>query len=204
MQDPAKATADATAGAEPAGIGPRAVLDLRVDEVRQLFNTLDPAPFLERDLDPDAERYIVDWARELRGSPPLALAIHVASRAPGDTDETTVESAIHDHFARSATATRLQLKRLFRIGRLALAVGLLFVALAIAIGELVADLLGGGRYGRLIEESVFIGAWVALWRPIEIFLYDWWPIRAEIGVYDRLSTMSVHMHLTSVRAGDPR
>jgi hypothetical protein len=36
-----------------------------------------------------------------------------------------------------------------------------------------------------------IGAWVALWRPIEIFLYDWWPIRAEARLFDRLSQMEV-------------
>ena len=35
------------------------------------------------------------------------------------------------------------------------------------------------RYAALIENSLVIGAWVALWRPIEIFLYDWWPIRAR-------------------------
>jgi hypothetical protein len=43
----------------------------------------------------------------------------------------------------------------------------------------------------LIENSLVIGAWVALWRPIEIFLYDWWPIRAEARLFDRLSQMEV-------------
>jgi hypothetical protein len=33
--------------------------------------------------------------------------------------------------------------------------------------------------------------WVALWRPLEIFLYDWWPLRATQRLYERLSEMSV-------------
>jgi hypothetical protein len=38
-----------------------------------------------------------------------------------------------------------------------------------------------------------IGGWVALWRPAEIFLYEWWPIRAEAKLLDRLSEMSVRV-----------
>jgi hypothetical protein len=35
-----------------------------------LFNTLDPSPFHERDLDDEAERYTVGWAGEIKGSGP--------------------------------------------------------------------------------------------------------------------------------------
>jgi len=38
-----------------------------------------------------------------------------------------------------------------------------------------------------------IGGWVALWRPLEIFLYDWWPIRAEAKLHDRLSESDVRL-----------
>jgi len=69
-----------------------------------------------------------------------------------------------------------------------LLIGLAFVAVA----SVVAELAGGTRYG-IIRESVVIGGWVALWRPIEIFLYDWWPIRAEARLYDRLAEMSVDL-----------
>lgn len=40
------------------------VVEVRVEEVIQLFDTLDPFPFRERDLDKDAEDYIVSWARD--------------------------------------------------------------------------------------------------------------------------------------------
>jgi hypothetical protein len=35
------------------------VLELYLAEQRQLFNSMDPAPFRERDLDPEAQEYIV-------------------------------------------------------------------------------------------------------------------------------------------------
>ena len=36
-----------------------------------------------------------------------------------------------------------------------------------------------------------ISGWVALWRPAEIFLHEWWPILAEARLYDRLAVMPV-------------
>lgn len=41
------------------------VIEVRVAELRQLFNAIDPSPFHERDLDPKAEEFIVGWSREL-------------------------------------------------------------------------------------------------------------------------------------------
>jgi hypothetical protein len=29
----------------------------------------------------------------------------------------------------------------------------------------------------VIREGFLIGGWVAMWRPLEVFLYDWWPNR---------------------------
>ena len=48
-------------------------IEVRVTELRQLFNAIDPSPFRERDLDPRAEDFIVDWSRDLPGDTPLAL-----------------------------------------------------------------------------------------------------------------------------------
>jgi hypothetical protein len=42
-----------------------------------LFNTIDPSPFLDRDLDRDAEEYIVSSARELSSDVPLTLVVYV-------------------------------------------------------------------------------------------------------------------------------
>lgn len=173
--------------------GEREQLDLRVGELRQLFNSMDAAPFRERDLDPDAEEFIVSWAREARPDARLALAVHLNRAAASDDEVTALRQALRDYFAHRAAEARLRLRRLFRTGRWNLLIGVLFVALAIFIGDLVGGLVGRYNYGRLIAESLAIGAWVALWRPIEIFLYDWWPIRAEARLHDRLSRMPVEV-----------
>ena len=49
------------------------------------------------------------------------------------------------------------------------------------------------RFAGVARESLLIGGWVAMWRPLEVFLYDWWPIRAEARLFDRLSAMTVRV-----------
>ena len=46
-------------------------------------------------------------------------------------------------------------------------------------------------FKRLVEESFLILGWVANWRPLEIFLYDWWPIARRRDLYRRLSNAVV-------------
>jgi hypothetical protein len=178
-----------------------AVLELHVGEMRQLFNAMDPAPFRERDLDPAAVAYILDWGRETRAGQPLWLAVTLSREAATPEGASTLRDAIHTYFEHRALATRRQLRQLFRVGRISLAIGLAFLASAIGLGEFVASLVSNERYASIIEESFVIGGWVALWRPLEIFLYDWWPIRAEARLHDRLSAMDVRLVSAHPNAG---
>ena len=185
-------TAQGDAGSD--GIPPNcARLEVHVGELKQLFNSMDPAPFRERDLDPKAEAFIVEWAREQRGDAPLALLVRVSRETLSSDEVSALRQAIREYFTHGAAATRARLRQLFRTGRRALLIGLVFVACANLVGDLVAELVKGHTYGRFLHESIVIGAWVALWRPLEIFLYDWWPILGEARLFDRLSAMPVRV-----------
>jgi hypothetical protein len=61
------------------------------------------------------------------------------------------------------------------------------------LGDIIARLLGERRISEILRESLLIGGWVAMWRPMEVFLYDWWPIRADAQLADRLSAMRVRL-----------
>jgi hypothetical protein len=168
------------------------VIEVRVAELRQLFNAIDPSPFREKDLDPKAEEFIVSWAGELPRDAPLALLVYLERPADLEAAFGILKSATGEYFRQRAGSARRRLRTLLRTGRVSLVIGVAFVfASAVAV-----DLLGrvtGSGLGTVLGESLVIGAWVALWRPLEIFLYDWWPIRAEARLYDRLSVMPVRI-----------
>ena len=133
------------------------VIEIHLAELRQLFNAIDPSPFRERDLDPRAEEFIVSWAREAPRNIPLALLVHL-DRPAGHADEcATLRDAIRQFFRGRADATTQRLRQLFRVGRISLVIGIVFLACSLGLGSLVADALEGGRVGELLREGVLIG-----------------------------------------------
>ena len=178
----------------PSGEG---VIEVRVGELKQLFNAIDPSPFREKDLDPRAEEFIVGWAKEIPGHVPLGLLVHVDAEAGTPGDAAMLREAIREFFRLRVVASRRRLRELFRVGRTSLLIGVTFLALTIVLGEALEGALAGQRIGGILRESILIGGWVAMWRPLEIFLYDWWPIRAEGKLYVRLSEMHVRVVYSS-------
>jgi hypothetical protein len=202
MARPSLGAAAQAADATGAGNARRAVLELHVAEMRQLFNAMDPAPFRERDLDPNAEAYIVDWGRELPAGVPLGLIVHLGRESAPPEKAALLRDAVHEYFRQRALATRRQLRQLFRVGRISLLIGLAFLAFVVVVGEYLTLRIDKESYGYLVKESLIIAGWVALWRPLEIFLYDWWPIRAEAKLLDRLSEMDVRVDGSSTSAAE--
>jgi hypothetical protein len=84
------------------------------------------------------------------------------------------------------------LRELFRRGRTSLLIGVCALGVSLAAGNLVGPFFSN-HIADIFKEGLLIGGWVAMWRPMEIFLYDWWPIRAEAALADRLSVMPVRI-----------
>ena len=179
-----------------------AVIEIHVGELKQLFNSIDPSPFRDKDLDPGAEEFIVGWAKDLPREVALALVVDL-DRPAGLPDEAAVlRDAIHEFFRQRAESYRRRLRELFRHGRTSLLIGLTVLAGAIALGDFLANLLKTSRIGEILRESLTIGGWVSMWRPLEVFLYDWWPIRNEARLSDRLAAMPVRVRYLSATSED--
>jgi hypothetical protein len=132
----------------------------------------------------------------------LALLVHL-ERSAGPTDEVPLlGESIHQYFKQRATDARRRLRELFRRGRISLAIALVFLGTSIAAGDVVASFLRDTHVGEIMREGLLIGGWVAMWRPLEVFLFDWWPIRAEARLFDRLSTMPVRIEYKESRLTD--
>lgn len=182
--------------------GECSVIEVRVGELRQLFNAIDPSPFHKRDLDPAAADFIVGWSKDLPSGTTLALLVHLDRGAGPAGEATALRDAVHEFFGQRAAGARRQLRQLFRRGRTSLAIGLTFLTLSIVIGDAIAGYFEGRRLAEVLRESLIIGGWVAMWGPLEIFLYAWWPIRSDIRLFERLSSMPVRIAYESNGSSD--
>ncbi len=167
----------------------RIELDLR--DLHQLFNSMDPSPFREKDLDADAEEFMVGWMQEFPLREPVALAVHL--RQPPETGDAQalIEQAVHHYFAYRADLNRLELRRLLEQGRVSLVIGLLFLSGCLFAGSLIGH--RDGTLAQVWREGLTIAGWVAMWRPMQIYLYDWWPLARRGRIFEKMSRMRVEV-----------
>ncbi|MGE3850524.1 MAG: hypothetical protein AB7K09_02180 [Planctomycetota bacterium] len=175
------------------------LLELRLREVRQLFNTFDPAPFHEKDLDDDAARYIVESAREIPGSAPLRLVVWLPTDEFHSPHAQQLATAVRTFFTYEALRTTNELRLLLKHGRIALVVGLLFLVVC----ETIRGWLAGSPGSPLqpLNEGLAIIGWVAMWRPLQVFLYDWWPVAQRRRLLQRLADADIQLRDAGTSAG---
>jgi hypothetical protein len=165
-------------------------IELFVERIDQLFNSMDPSPFHEKDLDQDAEEFIVSWLQEFPLSDQVSLIVHVSQSRDGA--QHLVTSAVHNYFDYRAKLNRLEFHHLMRQGRITLVIGLTFLSICLLVNELFLR-QPRTTWEALLRESLIIAGWVAMWRPMQIFLYDWWPVRRMGRLYEKLSGMHVEV-----------
>ncbi|KGD99978.1 hypothetical protein [Rhizobium sp. YS-1r] len=176
--------------------GERYTIIVKVDRAARLFNSLDPTPFRERDLDPEAERFIVEWAQDAPRSMRFEIVIQVPGQEAGAEAALTMRQAIRYNFEDRIARTSRELRELIREGRRELLVGVPILALSIAASQLIINTTGPATLARVFSESLLIFGWVANWRPLEIFLYDWWSIALRRRLYQRLAAADVKVVAT--------
>lgn len=167
-------------------------IEMKLKQLKQLFSTHDPAPFRERDLEDDAVEYIVQSLKELTLASPARLVIYLPpNEMRSDTKEETTQ-AIHNYFSYEEEITRKKLKILFRQGQLYFVIGLIFLSTCLYGSYYV---LSGtdSIMNHILGEGLNIIGWVAMWRPLEMFLYDWRPLSRVRKYYQKLMSIEVQI-----------
>ena len=165
-------------------------IEVFVNTIGQLFNSMDPSPFPDKDLDDDAEEFIISWARELPIKDPIHLVVHVKEMPMDSNIQQNVETAVRHYFSYRANIKRLEFRHLLKQGRASLVIGLVFLGACLVTSQLLLR-NSENTLATVLRESLTIGGWVAMWRPMEIFLYEWWPLRRMGRLFEKLS----HMHV---------
>ena len=167
-------------------------IQVRIHDLRQLFNSIDPSPFRERDLDPDCEEFIVSWAREMAPDRDLRVEIRIDREQPAPELAADVPSAVRSHFAREASLEDLRRRRIMREGRPSLAIGLVVLVFC-EIAAALVPVATLGTAGEILRDSLIIAGWVVMWHPLEILLYGVWPVVSERRLLERLATADVRL-----------
>jgi hypothetical protein len=182
------------------------MIELELHTAMQLFNSFDPAPFHEKELDREAEEYIYNTVGEFPLKKPLGIFIYLPpSEADGETEH-ILKKAIRNHFSYKKLLTEIELKKLLQRGRRNMTIATLFLFLCLLVIRLLSTLKEGLVHTMLSEGFTIIG-WVAMWEPINVFLYGWWPVVQKRNIYRKILSMDVNIIAGSpskVKLSDPR
>jgi hypothetical protein len=168
-----------------------ATIEVAARELTQLFNSLDPSPFYERDLDDEAEAYIVSWAQELSPCDRFRIIIHLPKPEVIRAQQRGLRKALTHYFNYRADMLERSERECLRRGRRFLLAGILVLALCSMTAQALLAITKSSPIAQLAADGLVIFGWVANWRPAEIFLYELWEIRRTRRLYRKLGAAEI-------------
>ena len=165
-------------------------IDCHLQSPQQLFDSRDPAPFRDKDLDEDFVRYLTLSLREISIKNNVKLVMLFPESVRQNVDQESITRAIHNFFEFEVEASRNEMSSLFRQGRVSLLIGLNFL-LFFSLISWLNQYISNEFWRVFVKESFNLLGWVSMWKPIQIYLYDWWPIHDRILFYRKLSQIEV-------------
>ncbi|MDI1229171.1 MAG: hypothetical protein PSY14_15940 [bacterium] len=177
-------------------------IEVRVKSPFQLFDSRDPAPFRDRDLDDDFVEYIMSAAREFSISAPLKVLIHIEAPETKDLPRTAIREAIKVYLAYRIELQRGELKHFLKMAQLFGLAGLLFLGVCVGVAQSLTVPVPPGPIG-ILREGIIIFGWVSIWKPIELVLFDWYPLFEKLNFYKKLLKTEIEVQFAAQPAHEP-
>ncbi len=168
--------------------GDKYIVELAVPDYNHLFDGRDPNRFRQKDLDDDAVDYIVSSIQEVT-LPKLSHIEIYFDQVFSQEEQNIVVDAIHTFFRYESEMMSKRINSTLRKGFKSLIIGIIFLSFA----SLTSLLLKNTDHflGLFFKEGILLIGWVSMWKPINIFLYDWWPLADLRRLYDGLSSVRI-------------
>ncbi|HNX16895.1 MAG TPA: hypothetical protein PKM50_01045 [Methanoregula sp.] len=170
----------------------RVLIEIKLTSINQLFNSFDPAPFYEKEIDTQAEHYIVDTVRDFPAKTKFKIHIYLPPALVESDEAKKTIPAIHNHFQYKMLVADRKFRSKFRFGRVSLVIGLSFLAVALVSRQFVVT-MDNHFLAQLLSDSLLIIGWAAMWEPITVLLYELWPIIRSKKIYEKISTMEIEI-----------
>ncbi len=167
------------------------LIEMKLSSVPQLFNTFDPAPFHEKELDINAENYIVDTVRDFPPRTRFKIVIYLPDAARDTMEAAGIPGAIRSHFEYKALTQRRKFRERLLYGQFTLIVGLPFLAIATLAGRAIDAYSTSFPVAHLVANILTVTGWAAMWEPVTVLLFQLWPIIRQRKVYEMISRIKI-------------
>ena len=171
---------------------------LVVTEPKQLFDTDVPVPASYAALDADVLDFFTDTVGKYRRQ---AKAFRIVIKAPADSIAAVeawlgedIDTALRRYFRERGDHIAERLRQHFQGACLMLAYGLVFMLACTLVRTYLAPEESHSLMSSFREGLLVIG-WVALWKPVEELLFNWWPLDRELKDWRRLGAVDMRIEV---------
>ncbi|MFA4824548.1 MAG: hypothetical protein WC593_05250 [Methanoregula sp.] len=165
------------------------LIEIKLSSIMQLFNSFDPAPFHEKELDSAAEHYIIDTVKDFPVKTKFKMVIYLPKELAESEQARKIKPAIQYHFEYRAMGADRKFRSHFRYGRTTMLIGLSFLTIALFTRQMVSHM--NYLAAQIFADALLIFGWAAMWEPITVLLYELWPILQMKKVYQKISGMDI-------------
>ena len=169
----------------------RVLIELTLSSIPQLFHTLDPSPFHQKELDPEAERYIVDIVDDFPRETPFRIIVYLPGDLADTKSATEIPQAIRNHFQYRALMQNQAYKERSRYGKFTVIVGLVFLAIATLASNAVSMYFVNSIPAQFGAKALEVAGWVAMWEPVTVHLYQLWPLVKQRRIYEKIAGLDI-------------
>ncbi len=164
---------------------------LHLQNLDEVLSASATASYRRRMLNEDIEEFIVEEAASFPRQSKINLTVYLPA---ADSDSANkIEMAVQRHFTYHQEKSLKQLKQTHKLGWRNLLIAFLFMSVIISLPELGSQLFPDNSLVLTIRESLIIFGWIALWRPAELLLYEWYPFKRDAELYGRLAESNVQV-----------
>ena len=172
-------------------LNPPVEIKLYLNSIEELFRKNNVSFFHSLKLNEGAEEFIIENALASPRKTSIILKIHIPLNEISRSEE--VKIAIRQHFTFCKQKSEKQLTRTLQLGWRSLLIAIIFLSLMFLLTKVVNRFLPEGGVAMTIEELLIILGWVALWRPADLLLYEWYPHKRNIKLFRRLEQSKVQI-----------
>lgn len=170
--------------------GDTVIIEMGIEEPFDLYDDKDPSVLNLRDFRKEVQNYIIESIEEIPKSKKIKINIYFDKFSDDIAEVENLRQSFFDFFAFETKLRVHQIRIKIKRGFKSLAVGICFLFFCI----IAAHFLGYSNKSLLSElfvEGLTVLGWVSLWTPLQVFLYEIWPLLENIKNFKRVLISSV-------------
>jgi len=166
------------------------IVEITIDSPYDLYDDKDPSALRARDLKPSVEDYIATCIREIPSGQKVRLDFYFYKFSSDQSEAVILEKSVREFFIYKAKVRLLDFKFKIKNGLKSVFIGLGFLFMCIFISNSFLS-TSNTIFERFFLEGLSVLGWVSLWNPVQIFLYEIWPIIASSKTLKRCSKVNM-------------